>query len=515
MIRKLTLIAAVAVIASSCGGDDGNGESDSSDDAAPADPLLIETDLGPVQGTESDVEDVRAFLNIPFAAPPTGENRWRPPQPPEPWEEPLEATEPGPSCPQAAVGTAQILDTPEWDPDCLSLNVWSPADADGLPVMVWVHGGGFQTGSAHEPYYIGDYMGSEGVVLVSMNYRLGVFGFLATEELANESEDGSFGNYGLADQTAAMEWVQRNVAAFGGDPDNVTLFGESAGGASVCGHLASPLSDGLFHKAMIQSGGGCNRLQPADDAFSAGEALLEDFDCDDIACLREVPEEDMIEAEVSFDGALVADDVRLSSTALEQAEEGELDDMPVVIGTNQDEETLFALQSGSMDPSEDDLLSTASGFSDDPEAVLALYPEDDYETGLARYATMLTDVRWACPMLAFAEQVPGAYVYHYTYVSDQNILDLGATHGSELAPLFSHPEAITAFDVEVDDRGTALGEDMRAAWTAFAAEGDPGEDWALYADDGQVTQIDTPFELVDEIRGGRCDDLESLTDVSR
>lgn len=511
MLRKLALIAAAAIVATSCGGDDG----DSSGDAAPADPLLIETDNGPVQGTENDVEGVRAFLNIPYAAPPTGENRWRPPQPPEPWEEPLEATEPGASCPQAAVGTALILETPEWDPDCLTLNVWAPEEADGLPVMVWVHGGGFQTGSAHEPYYIGDNMATEGVVIVSMNYRLGVLGFLATEELANESEDGSFGNYGMADQTAAMEWVQRNVAAFGGDPDNVTLFGESAGGASVCGHLASPLSEGLFHKAMIQSGGGCNRLQPADDAFAAGDALLDDFDCRDIACLREVPEEDLIEAEVSFSGALVADDVRLSTTAFEQAGDGELDDIPIVIGTNQDEETLFALQSGLTNPSDEDMRTSASGFSDDPEAVLALYPEEDFDTNLARYQTMLTDVRWACPMLAFAERAAGAYVYHYTYVSDQNILDLGATHGSELAPLFGHPEAITAFDVEVDERGTSLGEDMRAAWIAFAAESDPGEDWPLYADDSQVTAIDTPFELVDEIRDGRCADLGPLIDVSR
>lgn len=514
MLRKLAVLVGLAVVAASCGGDDGNGNGDDgSADAAPADPLLIETDLGPVQGTSSDVEGVRAFLTIPYAAPPTGENRWRPPQPAEPWDDALDATELGAACPQPDAGTSLILETPDWDPDCLTLNVWAPEEAADLPVMVWIHGGGFLTGSAHEPYYIGDNVASEGVILVSMNYRLGALGFLATEELAEENEDGSFGNYGLADQTAVLEWVQRNIAGFGGDPDNVTIFGESAGGFSVCGHMASPASEGLFHKAIVQSGGGCNRLQPGDDAIAAGDALLDDFDCEDIACLREVPEEELIAA--SFDGSLVADDVRLSSSAFEQAADGALDDLPVIIGSNHDEETLFTLQEGLSELTDQDLLDRLSAVSDDPEEVLALYPAEDYETNLARYQTMFTDIRWACPTLAFAEQVPGAFVYHHTYVSDQNVLDLGATHGSELAPLFGHPEGIEAFDIEVDERGTGLGEQMRAAWAAFATDGNPGDDWSLYAEDQQVTQTDTPFELVDEIREGRCADLEPLTEVDR
>lgn len=516
-IRLLALLAPLAVIAAACSDDDGDTQPEESPpegaaptEPPPADPLQVETNLGPVRGTMSDVDGVRAFLAIPYAAPPSGENRWRPPQPREPWDDVFDATtELAAACPQPEGGTSALLVTPDWAPDCLTLNVWSPEDAVDLPVMVWIHGGGFSTGSAHEPYYIGDNLADQGVVVVSMNYRLGVLGFLATEELAEESEDGSFGNYGLADQTAAFEWVQSNVAAFGGDPDNVTIFGESAGGGSVCAHLASPASEGMFHKAIIQSTSGCGGLAPADSAMADGAQILEDFGCADIACMRDVPEEQLIEASVGVAGSLVADGVRLSVPALELAAEGELDDIPIIIGNNQDEETLFSLI-GETPSTEAGLVEWASERSDDPQAVLALYPSEDYETIEARYNTMATDIRWVCPSLRFAEQAAGAFVYHYTYVSDQNPANLGATHGAELAPLFGHPEGIEAMEIERDERGTALSADMRAAWAAFATDGNPGDDWRPYAEGGQVTVLDNPVELVDEIRDGRCEALEPL-----
>lgn len=338
-LRRLVIPVCCVLTAAACS-DDGTTdavppvETDAARSGAPSgDPLEVTTELGVVRGTESEREGVRAFLTIPYAAPPTGNDRWRVPQPREPYDGPLDATAPGGSCPQdVGSSTARFTVIPTPEEDCLTLNVWSPADADGLPVMFWIYGGGLRAGSAHQPYYIGDDLASEGVVVVSANYRLGAFGFLATDELADDSDDGSFGNYGLADQAAALEWVQENVAAFGGDPDNVTIFGESAGGGSVCAHLASPRSEGLFQRAIVQSGGGCDRLQDAEEAQTAGAELLEAAGCTDLACLRDVPTDELLA--LDFDANFVADGVRLSETGRTRAERGEVSDVEVLLGSN-------------------------------------------------------------------------------------------------------------------------------------------------------------------------------------
>jgi para-nitrobenzyl esterase len=456
----------------------------------------------------SAVDGVRAFLTIPFAAPPTGENRWRPPQPHPGWAEPLDATEPGPSCPQPSEGaTAQFTVIPESDEDCLTLNVWSPEDAAGLPVMVWIHGGGLSTGSAHQPYYIGDQLAARGVVLVSMNYRLGPFGFLATDELVAESEDGSYGNYGLADQVAALQWVQRNVAAFGGDPGNVTIFGESAGGFSVCGHLASPASKGLFHRAIIQSGGGCDRQLPGDAALAAGAEYLAATGCFDLACLRTLGVDELLA--VDFDPVLVQDGVTLDTSALDLARQGDLGNIPVLTGANADEATLFTV--GAPEPTDEELENLAARFTDDPAALLALYPAEEYPTNLARYQAMFTDAVFVCPALEFAAAAPTAFAYHYTYVSPSNPFGLGATHGAELASLFGHPEGIRGLDAELDETTQQLSDAIQTAWTEFAATGRPGADWPAYGDGGQVMLLDVPFTLTDQIRDGRCPALAELS----
>jgi para-nitrobenzyl esterase len=349
-------------------------------------------------------------------------------------------------------------------------------------------------------------------VVVSTNYRLGSFGFLATDELAAESEDGEFGNYGLADQVAALEWVQRNVAAFGGDPDNVTIAGESAGGFSVCGHLASPLSEGLFQRAIVQSGGGCNRLQEAAAAQAAGDELLQAVGCADIACLRETPTAELVAA--GFDPSLVVDGVRLSDTALERAADGELDDIPVLIGSNADEETLFTL--GMAEPTDAQLPGLFAEFSDDPDALLALYPAGEFDSNLARYRTMRTDVRFACPTLAFAEAADtDTFVYHYTYVSPGDPFGVGAAHGVELVSLFAHPEGIASRQPGLTGADATMSAAMQEAWAAFATDGDPGDSWSPYADGAQVTLLDDRIEQVDEIRGGRCPEVEELTALPR
>lgn len=471
-----------------------------------ADPLLIETSLGPVQGANSAVAGVRHFLDIPFAEAPTGDLAWQPPVPAAPWSEPLEATEPGPSCPQGTSSTGGFLTVPAPDPDCLHLNVWAPDDAADLPVMVWIHGGSLMTGAASQPYYNGDDLAANGVVMVGINYRLGPQGFLVTEELGTESDDGAVGNYGLLDQQAALRWVQDNAAAFGGDPDNVTIFGESAGGFSACAHLASPISRDMFHKAIIQSGRGCQSLQPRETAERLGGQYLDDLGCTDAACLRSKTDVEL--NAVAFRASLVADGVTLTEPALTQAADGALDDIPVLIGANADEATLFTLRDP--EPTDDELRVRAAAVSNDPDALLALYPPEDFPTNLGVLRAVFTDATFVCPTLAFGAGVPSAFVYHFTYVSDRFLTALGATHGFELAPLFAHPEGIVVAEPGGDADDLALSAEMQAAWTSFAATGDPGDEFEPYGDRGLITILDVPITLTDEIRDGRCDQVTTL-----
>jgi para-nitrobenzyl esterase len=378
--------------------------------------------------------------------------------------------------------------------------------------MVWFHGGGLRAGSAHQPYYQGDDLAAEGVVVVGVNYRLGPFGFLATDELEDESDDGSFGNYGLTDQTAGLEWVRDNIEAFGGDPGNVTIFGESAGGGSVCAHLASPASDGLFHRAIVQSGGGCNRLQEPAEAKAAGERLVRRLGCDDMACMRALPTERLLSVDAGF-GSFVADGVRLPETGLERAERGDLD-AEVIIGSNADEAALFNL--GAEEPTDAQLRERFAEYTDDPDALLALYPAGGYETNLDRLNALETDVRFVCPTLAFAGGARNdTYVYHFTYRSTDERFGFGPVHGAELAFLFAHPEGISNVEPGLDGADAAVSDGMQRAWAAFARDGVPGDEgvWRPFGDGGRVTLLDQPFELVDEIRGGRCDAVGDLAEA--
>lgn len=220
-------------------------------------PQPVQTTSGPITGTP--LNDVLVFKGIPYAKPPVGPLRWRAPVPPEPWDQPRAMTDYGPSCPQprASMGGWDRHVFPiHQSEDCLYLNVWTPAKApsDRLPVMVWIHGGGFVQGSGSMRFYDGQNLARRGVVVVTLNYRLGPFGFFNHPALQTESDDGSAGNYGLRDQIAALKWIQDNIAALGGDPGNVTIFGESAGGVSVATLMTSPPAQGLFHKAIAQSG---------------------------------------------------------------------------------------------------------------------------------------------------------------------------------------------------------------------------------------------------------------------
>jgi len=244
-VRRAAWLAGIAVAATAC-------------HSGLEDPIRL--DAGLVSGAEVTPSGVRVFRGLPFAAPPVGENRWRPPQPVEPWEGVRDASEFGNVCVQHEtepryVNIANMEGSPPLSEDCLYLNVWTPAKSadDALPVMVFFYGGAFTDGGGSAPLYDGTALAERGAVVVTMNYRLGPFGFLAHPALTAESEHDSSGNYGIMDMVASLEWVQRNIEAFGGDPNNVTIFGQSAGAMAITSLMTSPLAKGLFHRAIAQS----------------------------------------------------------------------------------------------------------------------------------------------------------------------------------------------------------------------------------------------------------------------
>ncbi len=229
-----------------------------------ADPLKVKTEQGKVLGKTINDGKVKAFLGLPYAAPPVGDLRWKAPAPPAQWKGVRDATKFGSHCYQGHIYNDMEFPDPGPSEDCLFLNVYAPADANSkskLPVMFWIYGGGYSGGSASEPRHNGDFLPTKGVVLVTINYRLAVFGFLATADLAKEA-DGAAGNYGLMDMVAALEWVKNNIKNFGGDPDNVTIFGESAGSFAVSTLMASPMAKGLFEKAIGESGAAFSNTLP-------------------------------------------------------------------------------------------------------------------------------------------------------------------------------------------------------------------------------------------------------------
>lgn len=263
---------------------------------APQIPVRIKVAQGVLEGTTSD--GVRSFKGVPFAAPPVGELRWREPQPAKPWEGVRRADAFGPRPMQLPIYSDMMFRSPSVSEDCLTLNVWAPAKGKRLPVLVYFYGGGFQAGAADEKRYDGESMARRGIVSITVNYRLGVFGFLAHPELTKESPHHASGNYGLLDQAAALRWVRKNVAAFGGDPKRVTIAGESAGSFSVSAQMASPLSRGLIAGAIGESGAllGSSRTMPLADAERGGAAFGTAAGAPTLAALRAMPAERLLEA---------------------------------------------------------------------------------------------------------------------------------------------------------------------------------------------------------------------------
>jgi para-nitrobenzyl esterase len=444
---------------------------------------LVQTVEGPVLGLASG--GVEVFTAIPYAAPPVGSLRFMPPRPRARWTQALDASRQAPACPQTS-GAA--IGKPSEDEDCLFLNVWAPADhASGKrPVMVWIHGSGIR-GYGGSPLFDGSQLAQDnGVVLVTINYRLGLLGSLVSPSLDAADAKSRSGNYFLLDQQEALRWVQRNAARFGGDPGTVTVFGESAGGASILGLLASPSSKGLFQRAIVQSEAGARLVSRASADQRTRQLVLPILGCNEAkdlaACLRAAP----VAAFLKVPDILmrVPDDELLPLDTLTAFRRGAFLRVPILIGSNADEghfQTAFLekdlgrrLTEGDYRADVEAHLGRLAG------AALGLYPAQDFPSPAAAESRLLTDIAFACDAdLVRRELSAFTAVYGYEFTERDPVqeeplppiteLPNAAYHTTEEAYVFNgdHDHA------RLTGRAAALSATMRAYWTAFARTGDP------------------------------------------
>lgn len=431
----------------------------------------VRLDSGEIRGLET--RGVSSYRGIPFAAPPVGELRFKPPQPVVAWSGVRDCTRSGPACLQPDTNLIPTEQGPQSE-DCLYLNVWTTAArGERRPVMVFIHGGGFAIGSGSRPTQDGSDLARQGVVVVTFNYRLGPFGFLAHPALSAESERGISGNYGLLDQIAALAWVKRNIAAFGGDPECVTIFGESAGGVSTGCLLVSPPARGLFHRAIMQSGTPLS-LATLQEAESQGVGLLGAVSAEQ---LRAMPAEKLLAATSPKVGMFgkgsklwpIIDGEVLPEPA-EQAFGAT--DVPVMIGTNADEGTLFLRQLPIKRPAGYQWL-VRKIFGADADQVLEAFPAktpEEVKPALNRLITVAGFVVSARQVAhRLAQRSAPVFVYHLTRVSPGGVRNgMGAAHGVDVFYVFGTlPPGYTD---QLDQR---LSQQMQTAWTQFAATGNP------------------------------------------
>ena len=513
--------------------------------AGPAAADRVETDAGIVEGFTTDGSAVRVFRGIPFAAPPVGERRWQPPHPVEPWEGVRDATEFGARCAQNRVFDDMVF-RDELSEDCLYLNVWTPAQSaeEGLPVMVWIYGGGFQGGSASEPRQDGERLAQKGVVVVSMNYRLGVFGFLAHPELTKESEHGASGNYGLMDQTAALRWVQANIARFGGDPGNVTIFGESAGSFSVSAQMASPLARGLVHKAIGESGAffrisdtGTLAALPLSASEKAGADFAASIGKDSLAALRATPAEELLKA-VAESRAWFSPNVDgyfFPRDALDIYAAGEQAHVPLLAGWNRDEVRAGVVLGEEEVTADSFTAQTRERFGPAADALLKVYPAGSDAEALESASALAGDLfigyatwKW----MEMHRETGGSPVYRYSF--DRKIPvapgtevdgkpatseDIGARHAGEIEYVFGALDSLPDVPWQAPDRD--LSDLMMTYWSNFARAGDPNGPglpaWPRYESgpEEQVMHLDVTSESRPDTTRARYETLDALATASR
>jgi para-nitrobenzyl esterase len=496
----------------------------------PTSGAVVRTVHGPIEGLE--IGDVLAFLGVRYAAPPIGDLRLRPPTAPACAPEVQPALTHGPVCPQLLKDKQGQLTDVLGDEDCLSLNVWTPASGPGArPVLVFVHGGGNSVGTGSDELYDGAGLAAaQDVVVVTFNYRLGALGFLTHPDLAAESPDAVSGNYGILDQIAALRWVQANIAEFGGDPDHVLLFGESAGAVNTCALLHAPAAAGLFHAAIVQSGA-CRERTLVNYAEEMSDPLVVSAGCDGAAdvpaCLRAIASDEFVQlapdgypdvAALSQGWGPHVDGSVLPTDGLTAMSEGTHNQVPIVVGSNADE------TAAGVPPLTDAQYMQIVQLTFGPFAdqVLARYPIADYADATAAYVALTSDVKFVCNARRSARAADAGQslpVYRYVFAYDGYDPLPGkqpaATHGLELVYLFGNFDAVLPgqFEYEPNADDLAMQGAIQAMWAAFAATGDPATadlEWPLYAADDGHAVLDVPASLGVGVRTEQCDFWDTL-----
>ena len=469
--------------------------------AAASDPLTVTAPAGAVRGRSEG--DILTFKGIAYAAPPVGQNRWRPPLPAAPWTGVKDAGAYGPACIQPTPGAPHIYsdDLGATSEDCLTLNVWTGSTDGKAPVIVWIHGGSLVAGSSKERLYDGTRLAQEGVVVGSINYRLGVLGFLAHPELSAESPAGVSGNYGLMDQVAALQWVRDNIEAFGGDPDNVTIAGESAGGLSVIYLMASPLARGLFDRAIAQSAYMISTPElktarfGAPSAESAGETLALRLQAPGLRALRSMDPQTLTDqaARSGFAPFGAVDGVVLPRQLVDIFDRGEQAPVPVLAGFNSGEiRSLRILAPPAPASAADYERVIRERYGDLADDFLRLYPSSDMgESILATTRDALYG--WTSERLVRSQTAAGQPSFLYLFDHGYPAADgagLHAFHASELPYMFGNLERTPPRWPRIPEAAaeTGLSEAMVDYWTSFARTGRPqaaaAPDWASWDDDG-------------------------------
>ncbi|WP_421824568.1 carboxylesterase/lipase family protein [Flagellimonas oceanensis] len=515
-------------------------------DPSQKNPPMVQTASGTLQGSSENGVD--SFKGIPYAAPPVGEYRWRPPQPVTPWEGVRDASQYGPNCAQSGWGAAPGTIVEGSSEDCLYLNLWKPSSASEnaqLPVMVWIHGGGFVGGSGSGPGIAGTQFAGQDVILVTINYRLGRLGHFAFPALSAEHPEEPKGSYAYMDQIAALNWVKDNISAFGGDPDNVTIFGFSAGGVSVHSLMTIPSAQGLFHKAISQSGGGRDGVltgrpirEENTDAFYPVSAEtvginfakkhgIEGTGAEALAQLRALSVEEIVDGGQETDGeggpriysGPILDGELVVETAETAYKNNRQAKVPLIIGSNSAEVGGGFVNNSS---SKEELFALFGRWSD--EAKAAYDPE-----GTKAFAEVLTkfntDWVWGEPARftanAFAAVGEPVYIYHFDFVSDafKERMPHGAGHGSEGAYVFNTLDARWG-NPESTPEDIQLAEKMNTYWANFAKTGNPNGEglptWPLYTEsEGKILDIQPNGEPVGkkDPRKARLDIIEKAMEL--
>lgn len=465
------------------------------------------TTAGQVSGIERG--GVLRFAGIPFAAPPVGALRWRAPRPPAPWTGVADASSFG----KVSVQTAGALESlagggaVDWSEDCLTLNVYTPAlDDAARPVMVWIHGGGFVTGAGSVPWYDGTRFVANGdVVVVTVNYRLGALGWLSLAHLDPDFADS--GNLGLLDQVAALEWVRDNISGFGGDPSNVTIFGESAGGMSVATLLGTPAAAGLFHKSIAQSGAAHN-VATVDMAVEVTERMFAALGVSDLAGLLSATPERLLEVQAEVSMTLtkeraqspsgaglglpfgpVVDGVVLSRPPLDAVRDGAAAGVALMTGTTAEEWKLFGLMLRSVDD-EATILRRLGRMVEDPHQLVAAYRQSsDDASHDDLWQAILTDRIFRIPAIRLAEaqlvhQPANTFSYLFEWSSTAFDGRLGSCHALEIPFVFDNLDQGGVEMFTGPDAPQALADAMHRSWLAFARHGNPNHDgipaWPAY-----------------------------------